>query len=132
MHYYWKSLRGKALELRLSPREDMMDNDAFVDENDRTGIGEADFEGFLAADSEHIRRERAKAAELRKSQWWKNLRGQGKCHYCGRQVPPRELTMDHLIPLARGGTSAKSNIVPCCKECNNKKKYLLPNEIDEQ
>ena len=34
--------------------------------------------------------------------------------------------MDHLVPLVRGGVSAKSNVVPCCKECNNQKRYLLP------
>ncbi len=44
---------------------------------------------------------------------------------------PRELTMDHKIPLGRGGTSEKINIVAACKECNNKKKNLLPTEWDE-
>ena len=38
--------------------------------------------------------------------------------------------MDHLIPLARGGKSERHNLVPACKECNNKK-YLLPTEWDE-
>mgnify|MGYP003322086410 CR=1 FL=1 len=86
---------------------------------------------FESVDSEIIRRERSKAQELRKSQWWKNLRGNGKCHYCGRRFSPKELTMDHIVPLARGGTSSKSNIVACCKECNSKKKYLLPIEWEE-
>jgi len=39
--------------------------------------------------------------------------------------------MDHIIPLSRGGTSERFNIVPACKECNNRKKYLLPTEWDE-
>ena len=85
---------------------------------------------FLPADSEHVKRERAKARVLRDSQWWKNLRGTGLCYYCKQRFPPRELTMDHLIPIIRGGCSRKSNIVACCKECNNKKKYLLPFEMD--
>ena len=42
-----------------------------------------------------------------------------------------ELTMDHVIPVSRGGTSERFNIVPCCKECNSKKKNLLPAEWDE-
>ncbi len=42
-----------------------------------------------------------------------------------------DLTMDHLIPLSRGGKSKKGNLVPACKECNNKKKYLLPLEWEE-
>jgi hypothetical protein len=36
--------------------------------------------------------------------------------------------MDHVVPLVRGGRSIKNNIVPACKECNNRKKYLLPME----
>jgi 5-methylcytosine-specific restriction enzyme A len=39
--------------------------------------------------------------------------------------------MDHIVPLVRGGKSTKGNLVPACKECNNKKKYLLPMEWDE-
>ena len=40
----------------------------------------------------------------------------GVCYYCGRRVKPEELTMDHKIPLSRGGTSDRSNIVPACKD----------------
>jgi 5-methylcytosine-specific restriction endonuclease McrA len=36
--------------------------------------------------------------------------------------------MDHVVPLVRGGKSKKGNLVAACKECNNKKKYLLPLE----
>ncbi len=39
--------------------------------------------------------------------------------------------MDHVIPLSRGGNSDKINIVACCKECNTKKKALLPVEWEE-
>jgi 5-methylcytosine-specific restriction endonuclease McrA len=39
--------------------------------------------------------------------------------------------MDHLVPLIRGGTSSKGNVVPACKSCNNKKKHLLPIEWEE-
>jgi 5-methylcytosine-specific restriction endonuclease McrA len=74
---------------------------------------------------EEITRERAKARELRQSQWWKRRRSAGLCHYCGQTCPPRELTMDHLVPLIRGGRSTKGNLVPACKDCNNKKKHQL-------
>lgn len=46
-------------------------------------------------------------------------------------MPPKDLTMEHIVPLIRGGKSSKGNIVPACKECNNKKKYLLPIEWEE-
>jgi 5-methylcytosine-specific restriction protein A len=80
---------------------------------------------------EDIKREKIKAQKLRKSQWWKRKRSGGICYFCREKFPPRELTMEHLVPLIRGGKSNKENIVPACKECNSKKKYLLPIEWEE-
>jgi len=77
---------------------------------------------------EQIRRERQKARELRASQWWKRKRAVGICHHCGGKFPPRELTMDHLVPVVRGGKSTKGNLVPSCKKCNTERKYQLPFE----
>ena len=75
-----------------------------------------------------IKRERQKAREMRGSQWWKRKCAKGICHYCGRPVLPKELTMDHIVPIARGGKTSRGNVVPSCKECNNQKKQLLPLE----
>ena len=83
----------------------------------------------IQKDDKHIARERAKAKALRKSQWWQNKLNEGICHYCGKQFPRDELTMDHIVPVARGGTSTKGNVVPCCKQCNSDKKYLTPVEM---
>ena len=78
-----------------------------------------------------IRREKDKARELRKSRWWQNRIAKGICHWCGQAFPPAELTMDHIVPIVRGGTSSRGNLVPACKECNSRKKYLLPIEWEE-
>ena len=83
---------------------------------------------FEPVSEEAITRERAKARDLRRSQWWKNQLGRGNCHYCGGRFSPADLTMDHVVPVVRGGKSSRSNVVPCCKECNNQKKHLLPVE----
>ncbi len=80
---------------------------------------------------EQIKKERAKAQQLRRSQWWKRKRSEGICYFCKRKVLPKELTIDHIVPVIRGGKSTKGNIVPACKDCNNKKKYLLPIEWEE-
>lgn len=80
---------------------------------------------------EAIGRERAKARRLRHTHWWHNKIEPGVCHYCRRRVGRENLTMDHLVPLSRGGKSKKGNLVAACKECNNKKRYLLPVEWDE-
>lgn len=77
---------------------------------------------------EELRRERARARALRASPWWKRRIAAGRCHYCGRQVGARRLSMDHVVPLIRGGRSRRGNVVPACKECNAKKKALLPVE----
>lgn len=80
---------------------------------------------------EDLRRERERARELRQTSWWRRKLARGICYYCGRRFLPNELTMDHLVPLARGGKSTRSNCVVSCKECNTKKKTLLPLEWDE-
>ncbi len=86
---------------------------------------------LIPPDETFIKKERDKARKLRTSQWWKRKRSSGICHYCNNNFPPNELTMDHVIPLSRGGKSQKFNLVPCCKECNTKKKQLLPFEWEE-
>jgi len=83
----------------------------------------------MRVDPAQIARERAKARELRRTNWWQAQIQKGVCHYCGKKFPPSELTMDHIVPLSRGGRSTKGNIVPCCKACNNDKKYTMP--VDE-
>lgn len=75
-----------------------------------------------------LKKEKAKARDLRNSTWWKRKRSDGRCHYCQRVFKVAELTMDHVIPLSRGGRSVKDNLVPACKECNNAKKNLIPAE----
>ena len=75
--------------------------------------------------------EKQKARDLRHSPWWKKKISAGVCYYCRGKFKPEELTMDHLVPLARGGKSEKANLVPACKDCNSKKKYSLPFEWEE-
>lgn len=80
-------------------------------------------------EDERFRQEKAKARRLRKSQWWQNKIYEGICHYCGGEFQPTQLTMDHIVPLSRGGKSSKGNVVACCKTCNSNKKYYTPAEI---
>lgn len=82
-------------------------------------------EFFVAASLEHQKREKAKARELRHSQWWKQQVGPGICHHCGGKFSADEMTMDHLVPIARGGKSTKKNCVPSCKACNSNKGHGL-------
>jgi 5-methylcytosine-specific restriction protein A len=80
-------------------------------------------------DPKRIKKEREKARELRKTPWWKAKIRDGVCHHCGERFKPEELTMDHLVPIARGGLSVKSNLVPSCKGCNAQKKLATPVDL---
>jgi 5-methylcytosine-specific restriction endonuclease McrA len=83
---------------------------------------------YVEADPAHLAREREKARQLRKSAWWQRRVQKGLCAYCGRAVAPRELTMDHVVPVARGGRSVRGNVVAACKDCNSRKKLMTPAE----
>jgi 5-methylcytosine-specific restriction protein A len=78
---------------------------------------------FVFADPEHIKRERRKAQELRQSSWWKQRLGEGVCYYCTKKFSKELLTMDHLVPVARGGKTSKN------KDCNSKKGHHMPVEL---
>lgn len=84
---------------------------------------------FAPASEAHRKREKQKARELRLSIWWRQVLGKGTCYHCENKFKAEELTMDHLIPIVRGGKSDKKNCVPSCKECNTKKGHKTRAEM---
>lgn len=84
---------------------------------------------FTPASTEHQKREKLKARELRSSSWWKGQLGKGTCYHCEQKFKTSELTMDHLVAIVRGGKSDKKNCVPSCKDCNSKKGYKTRAEL---
>lgn len=54
------------------------------------------------------------------------------CQYCGRELPPGDLTVDHVIPKVQGGDNHWSNVVTCCKSCNVRKGGLTPRQAGMQ
>jgi 5-methylcytosine-specific restriction endonuclease McrA len=50
------------------------------------------------------------------------------CQYCGRQRG--HLTVDHVIPRSKGGSSSWDNIVTCCAPCNRRKGDRLPSQAN--
>jgi 5-methylcytosine-specific restriction protein A len=80
-------------------------------------------------DPKRLKAEREKARELRKTPWWREKLKAGLCHYCNHKFRASELTMDHLVPLARGGRSVKNNLVPACKACNAGKRLSTPVDL---
>lgn len=56
------------------------------------------------------------------------LRDHNRCQYCGKVFAPSDLTLDHVVPRARGGSSSWDNLVTCCRKCNNHKGNRTPEE----
>lgn len=46
--------------------------------------------------------------------------------------PFRDFTVDHIIPVSKGGQNTDDNLVPCCRPCNRTKKAKTIGEIREQ
>lgn len=45
-----------------------------------------------------------------------------RCQYCGCEVDPkRNASLDHVVPIAEGGSNKQSNLVTSCAKCNNAK-----------
>jgi 5-methylcytosine-specific restriction endonuclease McrA len=57
------------------------------------------------------------------------LRDRNTCQYCGVVLSSSELTLDHVVPRSRGGSSTWENLVACCHPCNRKKGNHLVSEI---
>ncbi|MFM8802351.1 MAG: HNH endonuclease [Planctomycetia bacterium] len=51
-----------------------------------------------------------------------------QCQYCGKQFPTSELSLDHVVPRSRGGTTSWENIVCACVACNVRKGGRTPPE----
>jgi hypothetical protein len=48
------------------------------------------------------------------------------CRYCGSSAPDVKLTVDHVMPVALGGTDDPSNLVAACASCNSGKSATPP------
>jgi 5-methylcytosine-specific restriction endonuclease McrA len=56
------------------------------------------------------------------------VRDGNRCQYCGHRFSSSELSLDHVIPLSRGGSSTWENVVCACLACNVKKGNRTPHE----
>jgi 5-methylcytosine-specific restriction endonuclease McrA len=61
---------------------------------------------------------------LTSSEWREVLAAaKGRCCYCRKKF--KRLTMDHVIPLSKGGAHSKENVVAACKSCNSRKRAKI-------
>lgn len=62
----------------------------------------------------------------------KELYGTEECHYCAETIPRDLRTLDHRVPLARGGGHTKDNLVMACWTCNCSKRDMTEAEFIER
>ena len=60
-------------------------------------------------------------SRVRFNRKWVFLRDNYKCQYCFKELTPTHCTIDHVVPVSKGGKTAWHNVVTSCRECNNSK-----------
>lgn len=78
----------------------------------------------------HSKRSQGKARSWKKSRYRKHAQsGRGhklRCHWCPRYLAIDEATVDHRIPLHRGGLDNRNNFVIACEPCNQRRGHDMP------
>ena len=82
--------------------------------------------------------------EVKDKNWWRNWsenrvdivkfkkESENICHYCGKKITNKdELTVDHVVPVSKGGENEKDNFVISCKTCNREKSNLSAERYTE-
>jgi hypothetical protein len=114
--HYWTTLGNEPITEILSRAKD---NDHLPDEARQ----------FSSCLLEKLRREQEEEERIEKLQRTacKSLRDRvierdgKKCRYCGRELPDKEIYLDHVIPYSLGGLTEYGNLVVACFHCNSKK-----------
>jgi 5-methylcytosine-specific restriction endonuclease McrA len=52
------------------------------------------------------------------------------CYICGKEFSESKLTLDHVIPISRGGQNSWNNLATCCQQCNWDKGDHLLSELN--
>lgn len=56
-------------------------------------------------------------------------KAEGHCQLCGRKITPHTMTIDHIIPFADGGSNELDNLQAVCKQCNQLKANIYPEQF---
>lgn len=73
------------------------------------------------ADAISQKRSRRRAKELKRLRFEVLRRDNHACRYCGATAPEARLTVDHVTPVALGGSDEPTNLVTACADCNSGK-----------
>ena len=85
------------------------------------------YEALRAMDRNSFRRAKERgnqAQRLNLIRVWR--RDKGHCYLCRVKLKIWEFTLDHVVPLSKGGAHNYSNVRVCCLPCNLKKGSSVP------
>lgn len=93
--------------------------------------------GYYPYDTEDIEGDKLKEKQKRRKYTVEERKiiydkSNGHCQLCGRKIPFDSMTLDHVIPLSKGGKDTMENIQPTCSVCNRIKTDILPMEFMEK
>jgi hypothetical protein len=73
------------------------------------------------------KRTRAKASRENSRMRFEVIERHGfTCHICSKPIHYTDFSIDHIIPISRGGTQDLDNLLPAHKVCNSQKSNKLP------
>ncbi len=76
------------------------------------------------------RRQLETLKQIKARRWEKQ---KGRCHYCGKEMSKREATIEHVVPVSRGGpVTDRRNIVLACEVCNKRKGNRILEEMPKK
>jgi len=111
----WRDARQETKESRRAYRERVKGTDKYLA---RRRIEKAKYR--------HHRRERIKGESIDPVEVFS--RDKWRCQICGTRITksigdnrPREATLDHIVPIAAGGTHSWGNVQSACRQCNSVK-----------
>jgi hypothetical protein len=59
-------------------------------------------------------------------------RDKGTCYLCGDTPTGRNLTLDHVVPIVRGGLHCSDNLRVACRKCNSNKSSMTIEELAQR
>lgn len=89
----------------------------------------ANRERYLARNGKNrAARSKAQGSHSAEDVRWRYAVQKGRCYWCKRVVG-NDYHVDHVIPLSKGGSNGRENIVVACPPCNLSKKDKMPAEF---
>ncbi|MCK5640643.1 MAG: HNH endonuclease [Gammaproteobacteria bacterium] len=79
---------------------------------------------FLAPESQGVIDKRSNNARRKRQRLIK--KGVNKCRWCKKPLTIDDSTLEHVIPLARGGLDNANNWDLACEKCNSKRGHDMP------